>query len=188
MQADTKTQLLDAAEAVARRRGFDGFSYADLATTVGIRKASIHYHFATKAALAEALMTRYHKMVGTELDRIAGQEPTAGRRLRALITFYRDATQNGQQLCLCVAFSPSRDSLPDSLDIQMSAYRQMIISWLENVFAQAASDGTVTYLTYATTEAPALLALLEGAQLAARTEQDAAAFDRATALMMGRLL
>ena len=35
---DTKTALLDSAETIARQRGFDGFSYADLATAVGIRK------------------------------------------------------------------------------------------------------------------------------------------------------
>jgi TetR/AcrR family transcriptional repressor of nem operon len=56
MSIDTKTILLDSAERVARARGFDGFSYADLAAEVEISKASIHNHFASKATLAVALM------------------------------------------------------------------------------------------------------------------------------------
>jgi len=58
--SDIKTALLDSAERAARRRGFDGFSYADLAKDMGIRKASIHHHFPTKAALSVALMKRYY--------------------------------------------------------------------------------------------------------------------------------
>ena len=60
METDTKTALLNSAERAARSKGFDGFSYADLAKEVGIRKASIHYHFPTKDALTISLMVRYH--------------------------------------------------------------------------------------------------------------------------------
>lgn len=59
MAMNTKTNLLNSAERVARTRGFDGFSYADLAADVGTIKASIHHHFASKAALAVTLMNRY---------------------------------------------------------------------------------------------------------------------------------
>ena len=55
---DTRTALLESAERTARQRGYDGFSYADLADDVGIRKASIHHHFPTKATLALALIER----------------------------------------------------------------------------------------------------------------------------------
>ena len=71
MAADTKTTLLNSAERAARARGFDGFSYADLAADVGISKASIHHHFASKATLAVALMQRYYidlEKVCTEID------------------------------------------------------------------------------------------------------------------------
>ena len=75
MQADTKTALLDLAERAVRSRGYDGFSYADLARAQGIRKASIHYHFPTKADLSQNLMARYHTRFEKQLLRI-----TTGRR------------------------------------------------------------------------------------------------------------
>ena len=46
-------------------RGFNGFSYADIASELGITKASLHYHFPGKAELGEALIERY-------ADRFAG--------------------------------------------------------------------------------------------------------------------
>ena len=56
---DTATRILDVAERLAQTRGFNGFSYADIAAEVGITKAALHYHFATKAGLGQALIGRY---------------------------------------------------------------------------------------------------------------------------------
>ena len=52
---DTATVILDIAERLVQRRGFNGFSYADIAAELGITKASLHYHFPSKAELGESL-------------------------------------------------------------------------------------------------------------------------------------
>ncbi|MDP2026901.1 TetR/AcrR family transcriptional regulator [Sulfuriferula sp.] len=41
---------------MVQRRGFNDFSYADIANEVGIRKASLHHHFPTKTDLGLALI------------------------------------------------------------------------------------------------------------------------------------
>ena len=48
-------RILDAAQALAQVRGYNGFSHADVSAELAITKASIHYHFPGKADLAEAL-------------------------------------------------------------------------------------------------------------------------------------
>ena len=186
MTADTKTALLDAAETSIRQRGYDGFSYADLAQAVGIRKASIHYHFPTKARLAADLMTRYQSRVLAYCDTIDAAAPSAAAKLAGLIAFYREATAGGQQLCLCVALSGSPDSLSSEVTEATNTFRSAIIVWLETVFAQASTDGSLSDTADPESEAPALLALLEGAQLAARASRTAEAFDAATALFRAR--
>ena len=55
----TTTRILDVAERLVQTRGFNGFSYADIAVQLGITKASLHYHFATKAELGRTLIARY---------------------------------------------------------------------------------------------------------------------------------
>src|SRR4030081_1468236 len=57
--ADTASKVLDVAERLVQVNGFNGFSYADAASELGITKAALHYHFAGKAELGEALITRY---------------------------------------------------------------------------------------------------------------------------------
>lgn len=183
MPSDTKTALLDSAENAARSRGFDGFSYADLAEDVGIRKASIHHHFATKAALSVALMKRYSAELETACKDIDVQHPTAAARLTALIAYYRTALQGGKSLCLCVSFSTSRESLPAEVLSEISQFRDMMLSWIEDVFVLAQSDGTITAVGNPQLEAAATLPLLEGAQLASRAEEDLELFDTATRLL-----
>ena len=56
----TKTRILDVAERLTQTKGFNGFSYLDLAEEVGIKNSSIHYHFKAKIDLAEALVERTH--------------------------------------------------------------------------------------------------------------------------------
>mgnify|MGYP006189220491 CR=1 FL=1 len=117
---------MDFAEHAARSRGFDGFSYGDMAEAIGIRKASIHHHFPTKANLSEALIERYQNNLQHRLAEIEATHATAGARLKALIALYRAALDDGRTVCLCVAFSTSRESLSEVVIARVSAVRAMI--------------------------------------------------------------
>ena len=187
MAKDTKTALLDSAERAARAKGIDGFSYADLAEDVGIRKASIHYHFPTKADLSVAMMRRYADTFLTVCKGIEATNATGAARLSALIDQYRDAIGNGRSLCLCVSLSGTRDSLPSETIDAIRSFRARMTDWLRDSFALGRHDGSIRNVADFREEAAACLSLLEGAQLAARAEENAAAFDDALASMKRRL-
>jgi TetR/AcrR family transcriptional repressor of nem operon len=187
MPTDTKTALLNSAEQAARTRGFDGFSYADLARDVGIRKASIHHHFSTKAALSVALIQRYSADFQASCAGIDVAHATGAARLDALIDLYRQSLQGGKSVCLCVAFSTSRESLPTDVIKEISCFRLMMIAWIEEVFRTGQNDGSIAAVVDPRPEAAATLSLLEGAQLAARAEENMALFENALRILMGRL-
>ncbi len=184
---DTRTALLNSAEQVARQRGYDGFSYADLARDVGIRKASIHYHFPKKADLALALLERYAATFAARLQDIDSSLLTAADRLRAYQKLYREALANGTQLCLCVAFSAGRDSLSEPVLDRLNRFHSDSVTWLTRVLNEAAEAGTNSGLIDAKADAQATLALMEGAQLVARAANSIALFDAATASFLARL-
>ena len=188
MTVDMKTRLLDSAERAVRSGGFDGFSYRDMAKDVGIRSASIHYHFPTKADLSVALLDRYHARFDMQCVEIMKEQETASAQLAALIDSYRAALQGGQCLCMCVAFSISRDVLPDETVLGMRNFRTMMIGWFTQVFATGIEDRSILNVRDPAQEAAAALALLEGSQLAARAEADLAAFERAVCVLEQRCL
>lgn len=187
MANDTKTNLLDSAEQAARTRGFDGFSYADLAADVGITKASIHHHFSNKATLAVALMQRYYSDLEMACAEIDQDQTTGAARLEALVLRYRGALDDGQSLCLCVSFSTSIQSLSAETIAEMNRFRSMMIDWLAKTFAQGKDDGTIKDVVDPMAESAATLPLLEGAQLAARVAQNTERFDAAMHVLSARL-
>src|SRR6202050_5304997 len=64
------TAILDVAEQLAQTRGYNGFSYADIAAPLGVTKASLHYPFPSKAQLGAALIDRYQTNFGGALRAI----------------------------------------------------------------------------------------------------------------------
>lgn len=184
---DTRTALLDSAEIAARRSGIEGFSYADLAGDVGIRKASIHYHFPKKADLALALIERYAAEFLERLDQIDRANSTAGAVLQAYISAYRSALNDGEMVCLCVAFSTDRDSLSDDVLAELNAFHDQSLIWLTEVFEDAETDHSIMAVGNPADEAAACLAIVEGAQLLARAAGQLDQFDKATALLSQRI-
>jgi TetR/AcrR family transcriptional regulator, transcriptional repressor for nem operon len=183
---DTRTALLNCAEDALRTRGFDGFSYADLAVEVGIRKASIHYHFPTKADLALALIERYSENFFAALDAITVANTVGGDRLKAYVEVCRRALDGGNKLCLCVAFCTGRDGLSVAVLAKLDMFHATVTTWLAGMFAQAKGDGSIASVINPQSEAHACLALMEGAQLIARAAKDIGRFDAAVACLLGR--
>lgn len=181
----TKQHLLTHAEDLARSRGYDGFSFADLAAGAGIRKASVHHHFPTKAALSTELTELYAKRSMATLYKV--NEETAGVRLTAVLDLYKSALDGGRSQCLCVAFSAVFDRLPEATRVALAAYQAEMRTWLEAVFADAVRDGTISSLRAPNEEAAATFASVEGAHLLARAAQDPSQFDLATAPLRARI-
>ena len=80
-EGDTATRILDSAESLVQVRGFNGFSYADIAAELGITKAGLHYHFAGKAELGEALIRRYSERFAAALKKIDRSDADAPAKL-----------------------------------------------------------------------------------------------------------
>ena len=66
-------------------RSYGAFSYQDIADALGIRKASIHYHFASKAELGAAVADRYTRRFATAL---AALDRDQSKSSMAMLDFY----------------------------------------------------------------------------------------------------
>src|SRR5271168_1336080 len=80
---NTRSRILDAGERLVQVRGFNGFSYADVAAELSLTKASLHYHFPSKAELGEALIARYAERFARALADIDANVTLAPAKLDA---------------------------------------------------------------------------------------------------------
>ncbi|WP_206244059.1 TetR/AcrR family transcriptional regulator [Novosphingobium terrae] len=164
-----RDRILDAAEVRARRGGYNAFSFREIAQDVGVSSAAIHYHFAAKADLAEALTDRYTERTLQWLGDPRDLTPLeAGKRVLAL---FRNALVEDDQMCLCGLFAAERDVLPPGVDEAVVKFLRSMLDFLRVAVPEGQGH-----------EAPeATLAKLEGALIMARSMRDISLFDRATA-------
>ena len=88
--SEASSRILDVAERLVQTRGFNAFSYADVARALHVTKASLHYHFPTKARLGERLVERYRVSFLTALQLIEDGCRGASGKVRAYVGIYTD--------------------------------------------------------------------------------------------------
>jgi TetR/AcrR family transcriptional regulator, transcriptional repressor for nem operon len=158
---DTRQQILDVASELAQRFGFSAFSYADISEKIGIRKASIHHHFASKEALELALVEDYRAQFSIALQQILAEATDAKLRLRRYAALYQRALSAGR-MCLCGMMASDLQALPASLKVPLQGFFTDQIAWLAMVLKHGKAE----------TKAEAILVSLQGALLIARLNQD----------------
>jgi len=160
-------------------RGYNGFSYADVAAEIGISKASLHHHFSTKAALGAAIMERYASLVVQSLADIEAHERDAAERLARFSQLYVDVLRQ-DRLCLGAMLAAEFGTLPAAMQKTVRQFFKANQSWLESVTAYGRKTGSLAPPGTDAEAARVLLSGLEGAMLIARPMKDIEGF-RATA-------
>lgn len=186
VQRDTAAAILDVAERLVQQRGFNGFSYADVADELGITKAGLHYHFAGKAELGEALMERYARRFGEALDEIDAREPSAAAKLRAYATLYGDVL-NAERMCLCGMLAAEYTTLPAGMQQVVLRFFDDNERWLVGVLETGRRDGSLSFDQPAPDAARLIVSALEGAMLVSRPFADSARFEAAAGALLKSL-
>ncbi|WP_374347575.1 TetR/AcrR family transcriptional regulator [Chitinimonas sp.] len=183
---DTRTALLDHATELVRTRGYSGFSYADLAERVAIRKASIHHHFPSKDDLGLALLERYHERFEASLLQIATDHASAPARLRGFAALYRDSLVH-KLGCLCGMLAADVDVISPEMAAGVGRFMRMNQQWLEQVIMQGQQQGSLPVQISAAAVAGLLLSVCQGGLLIGRAWQSVDDFDRAVAALWALL-
>ena len=176
----TTDQLLDVAQELAQIRGYNAFSYRDLAERVGIRSASIHHHFPAKADLGRALVARYRERFSDALRRIAAGTGDAPAKLAAYVELFRSTYEQGARLCLGGMFAADLPTLPAEVQEQVRGFYTDNEAWLTRLLDAGRRSAELEFEGNPRDAAAALLDGLEGALLAARAHGTAARFTRAS--------
>jgi TetR/AcrR family transcriptional repressor of nem operon len=172
----TAERILDIAERLVQLRGFNNFSYADIATEMGITKASLHYHFPGKAELGQDLVARYAERFSAALSQIDHDLPDARAKLEAYAALYADVLR-GKRMCMCGILAAEYETLPTPMRGAVISFFDENQKWLADVLAQGQADGTLSFTGPIDDIAQSILSTLEGAMLVARPYGDLARFN-----------
>jgi TetR/AcrR family transcriptional repressor of nem operon len=182
----TANQILDVAERLVQTRGFNGFSYADIAGELGITKASLHYHFRTKAELGRRLIERYSGAFRAALQDIEASEVPAPEQLATYVRLYADVLK-GERMCLCGMLAAEHSTLPPAMQDAIRGFFDLNEAWLAGVLEQGREAGTLRFDGPPQDLARLLLGAFEGAMLVARSYADLARFETSAKRLLSDL-
>jgi TetR/AcrR family transcriptional repressor of nem operon len=183
----TAERIMDAAQQMVQTRGYNAFSYADISTRVGIRKASIHYYFPSKKDLGKELAARYRADFHSRLHRIDGRKRDSRSKLKAYAQLYLDSLRDDDRMCLCGMLASDIDTLPEEVRREVIGFFSDNEAWLAKVLGEGRKAGTLDFSGPAENEAQLLLAGFQGAMLVARSYGDGMRFRTIARKLLTRL-
>jgi TetR/AcrR family transcriptional repressor of nem operon len=176
IRADMREAVMAAGRATVQAHGYNALSFRELAKEVGIKSASVHYHFPTKADLGAALARRYTEEGSAYLEDLLARSSDPAWCLARYVEVFRAALANENRMCLCGIMSAELDDLPAEVRQEVDGFTRMNVAWLMRVLALAQPKATEKARE---DRAVAIFAAIEGAQLVARGSRDITVYDRA---------
>ena len=176
--AGTRDLLMDEAERGVRTGGYNSVSFRDLADALGIKSASVHYHFRKKEDLGVALVDRYSKRFFEALAAQAEPESTDAGRISAYCRTYREALTSSDAICLCGMLGAETSGLPEVVSAAVRRFFEANLVWLSDTLSGGEGGD------HADAQAAQILATLQGAMMLSHNMDDIRVFDAAAAAVL----
>ncbi|MEP0393343.1 MAG: TetR/AcrR family transcriptional regulator [Erythrobacter sp.] len=186
--ATTQERILDLAQQFIQERGYNGFSFRDLANGVGVKSSSIHYYHASKTHLALAVTSRYRKNFAAATAQLRKEIPAAPDLLKAYAQIFKSTFEDGKKVCLCAMLASDRDSIEEAVTDQVRAFFADQYGWLSSVVTDGISQGTVRDNVRPDDFAVLFFSALEGAMMVANANDRSADIDLVADQMIGLVL
>jgi len=184
----TANDILACARKLIVTGGYNGFSYADIAEVVGIRKASIHHHFPAKVDLVKALLAGYRREAEEGFSKLEQVIPAPPELLNAYIQYWQTCISDASApFCVCAALASEMPALPEQVALEVRAYFRFLSGWLTSVLERGAQQGIMVLRHAPHVEAEAFMAAVHGSMLSARVYGDAEIFGAIMATQLERL-
>ena len=184
----TSDDILACARSLIVAGGYNGFSYADIADVVGIRKASIHHHFPSKVDLVRTLVARYREEAEAGMANLELQVSDPLEQLRFYARYWEACIADASApFCVCALLAGQLPVLPEEVGLEVRAHFRSLSAWLTSVLERGARRGQLQLMSTPRAEAEAFMAAVHGAMLSARAYGDPKIFGVVTGPLLERL-
>lgn len=165
---DTREQIMDRAAQLLMSRGYNGFSYRDISSHLGVKNAAVHYHFPAKTDLALALIDEYRKVLRQGTAEFMAYGGSALQQLEGFFAFTEHQCQLGRCICPFGAFSVDYNDLPEEVQRATRSFMDETVRWLTRVMEVGRESGEFSFEGEARAKALVVLSALQGIRQLAR--------------------
>ncbi|WP_051381984.1 MULTISPECIES: TetR/AcrR family transcriptional regulator [Sediminibacillus] len=183
----TYDDILACARSLIVTGGYNGFSYADIADVVGIRKASIHHHFPSKVDLVRTLVRRYREESKAGMANLELQVSDPLEQLRLYVGYWEACiTDASAPFCVCALLASQLPVLPEEVVEEVQSHFRYLSAWLTSVLERGVRHKQLHLVSAPGDEAETFMATVHGAMLSARAYGDPQIFGAVTDQLLER--
>ncbi len=158
----TKIRILDRARELLQQRGFNGFSYNDISSSLGVKNAAVHYHYSSKGDLGLALVSYFREFLHDRTTHFMTHGGSATDQLEGFFEFTMNECSENSDLCPLGALATDFDSLPDTMKAETKLLMQETHHWLTRVLEVGLAQEEFQFLGDPSAKSLAILAEMQG--------------------------
>lgn len=159
---------MNMAEALLQDVGFNGFSYANIASELGVKNAAIHYHFPSKEDLARSVIQRYRDRFQLWVNNARVKDLAPTEKLDWFFSIYTSMRADRGKVCLVGSLEAEFNSIPEGLQGEVQALHKELLTWLGGTLAEGREAGVFQFNGEPANKAALVLSTLQGALQMAR--------------------
>ncbi|WP_264538086.1 TetR/AcrR family transcriptional regulator [Flavobacterium sp. N1736] len=129
----TKESIIEKADQYIRNKGYNAFSFKDISNDIGIKTASIHYHFPTKSDLGVATIKEHIERVETLKIEVANKSPLI--KLEAFLAVQEQIKKEGK-VCLVGSLATDLNTLDDTIKTELQLFANIVLTWVTEILTE----------------------------------------------------
>ncbi|MGF7231418.1 TetR/AcrR family transcriptional regulator [Arachidicoccus sp.] len=137
----TREQIIQSADKLIREKGYNAFSFSDISNVVGIKKASIHYHFPQKSDLGTAVINEHILGLKNTINKYKGKSPV--EKFEKFISVYSEAkTEN--KICIVGSVASDLNTIEENMKSKIKEFTNLVLDWV-TFFLEEGRERNVFY-------------------------------------------
>ncbi|MBX3036464.1 MAG: TetR/AcrR family transcriptional regulator [Anaerolineales bacterium] len=165
---NSKRTILNLAESLLQDKGFNGFSYADISSQLGVKNAAIHYHFPSKEDLACAVIQRYRERFKLWINNSRVKDLSPEEKLNWFFSIYSNFRADNGKVCLVGSLEAEFNSIPEGLRKEVEGLNKEMLVWLEATLNEGKEAGVFQFNGTPASKAALIYSSVQGALQMAR--------------------
>lgn len=165
---NSKRTILNLAESLLQDKGFNGFSYAHIASELGVKNAAIHYHFPTKEDLSIAVVRRYRERFKLWINNSRVRDLSPEEKLDWFFSIYTNMRADKGKVCLVGSMEAEFNSIPQGLQGEVQTLHKEMLDWLRATLTEGRGAGAFQFTGEPANKAALIMSTLQGGLQMAR--------------------
>jgi len=132
-----REEIIQFADTLIRQKGFNAFSFYEISDKVGIKTASIHYHFPKKSDLGVAVIDQYITNL-KEIKEYYRSKP-ANEKLNKFFSIYYNI-QKENKVCIVGSLATDFNTLDSKVQDKLKEFSELMLDWVSGFLEEGRNE------------------------------------------------